>query len=51
MKDQLEQICLDYQQLITKSAEMPATDNRDVNPNAEADIEEDIEGTVLRIDC
>lgn len=44
LKDQLEQVCLDYQKLISTSREMPSTDNRDVNPNAEADIEEDIEG-------
>lgn len=43
LKEQLEQICIDYKQLTDKSKNMPPKDSKNVDPNAEA-VDEDIEG-------
>lgn len=44
LKEQLEQICIDYKQLIDKSKNMPPKDSKNVDPKADANIDEDIEG-------
>lgn len=44
LREQLEKVCFDYQNLIDKSKDMAPKETKNVDPNAETALDEDISG-------